>query len=174
MHGIHSSVLSMSETWKYLYKFNFLRTTHLPLHLFLIVAIILTMRSLYKCKISKVWKFGFDSALISSKLWKFEYIEDMSCKRLGSYPLRCWTYTYGSRTNDYPGVNRNGYFEVENIKHFEHTDYKQLIVDSNCSLAWIMYITGDTLTDQVVVGRTLLTASKFGVQALIQLRLAII
>ena len=113
---------------------------------------------------SKVWKFGFDSALISSKLWKFDYIEDMSCKGLGSYPLRCWAYTDGNRTINYPGVNRNGYVEVEDIKHSEHTDYKQLIVNWNCSLAWILYITGDTLTDQVVVGRTLVTASKFDVR----------
>ena len=95
-------------------------------------------------------------------------------RTIGSYPLRCWAYKDGSRTIDYPGVNSNGCFEVVTIKHFEHTDYKQLIVNSNCSLAWIMYITGDTLTDQVVVGRTLLTAFKFGVQALIQWRLTII
>ena len=97
----------------------------------------------------------------------------MSCKGLGSYPLRCWAHTDGNRTIDYPGVNRNGYFEAGDIKHFEHTDYKQLIKNWNCSLAWKLYITDDTFTDQVVVGRTLLITSKFGVQALIQWRLAI-
>ena len=52
---------------------------------------------------------------------------------------------------DFPAVHGNGYFAVEGIEHYEHTNYKLLTVSSNCSLAWVPYTTGNTLPRQAVV-----------------------